>query len=255
LLVSSITLVTTVAPFSAGLEVVFHYTTFIITMSRLFGRSRSRQMDDDDGDNALLPPERTVKKSKSFKRIRGLIKKTRSAVTGRNKKLNKDTSMDDQQSLYGIDVDERSVATRPPGTTTASSYMTQRLGNTPGSSIPLQKFILKVVLLLMDPETRRFELLQLEFDSVNSLVSDVLAQIEVSVTEESLRMQTYTGIVGPEGLEMIPTKLLATFCKGVEVFVAVPTGVPPRECVRMAIPILSDGKIVTMVRSFTHIKL
>jgi hypothetical protein len=53
---------------------------------------------------------------------------------------------------------------------------------------------------------------------------------------------------GYESQEMAPSKLLATFCKGSEVLVAVPDGVPPRECVRLARPILSDVKVVTMVR-------
>ena len=100
----------------------------------------------------------------------------------------------------------------------------------------------------MDPKTRRFELLQLEFDSMKALVSDVLAQIPVSVTEDVLRKQTYTGICGADGVEMSSYKLLSKFCKGNEVLVAIPTNVPASECARLARPILGDDKVVAMVR-------
>lgn len=192
-------------------------------MPKFFGRSKKskeeQQQQQESGERVK------VKKSKSFKRIRGLLKRRK-----------QQSPQADEKSVYGIDVDDRSVLTRPPANSISISPSTS-------------SYILKVVLLLMDPETRRFELLQLEFDSLKALVSDVLAQIPISVTEEALRMQTYSGIVGRESNEMPPSKLLATFCKGSEVLVAVPEGVPPKECVRLARPILSDDKVVTMVRT------
>jgi hypothetical protein len=235
-------------------------------MARLFslGRSKSKSSveaaaaaaaaDEDAGGQEQQQRSTKVKKSKSFKRIRGLLKKT--VGGGRNKKPA--ALANDEQSLYGVDVDDRSVMTRQTNQpqqggggilSTASGSPAGGISPSGGRQLP-QLYILKVVLLLMDPETRRFELLQLEFDSLKAFVSDVLAQIPISVTEDALRLQTYTGIVGSESQEMAPSKLLATFCKGSEVLVAVPDGVPPRECVRLARPILSDVKVVTMVRSF-----
>jgi hypothetical protein len=239
-------------------------------MARLFGLGRSKSKSsveaaaaataaDEDHASGQEQQQRStnkVKKSKSFKRIRGLLKKT--VGGGRNKKPA--AVANDEQSLYGVDVDDRSVMTRQTnqqqgggGITNTSGASSPAGGISPsgGRQLP-QLYILKVVLLLMDPETRRFELLQLEFDSLKAFVSDVLAQIPISVTEDALRLQTYTGIVGYESQEMAPSKLLATFCKGSEVLVAVPDGVPPRECVRLARPILSDVKVVTMVRSFLY---
>jgi len=107
--------------------------------------------------------------------------------------------------------------------------------------------MLKVVLLLMDPETRRFELLQLEFDSDKALVSDVLTQIPVAVTEEVLKQQRYVGISGSSGTQMNSAVLLSEFCKGNDVLVAVPDGVPAVECARLARPILNDDKVIKMV--------
>lgn len=91
--------------------------------------------------------------------------------------------------------------------------------------------------------------------SIFVVVSDVLAQIPVSVTEETLRQQTYTGIAARDGQEMLPSKLLATFCKGNEVLVAVPDGVPAKECVRLARPILSDDKVIQMVWYHSFVSL
>jgi hypothetical protein len=147
-------------------------------------------------------------------------------------------------------------------------------------------YILKVVVLLIDPVTRRFDLLPMEFDSLKALVSDVLAEIPVSFTEANhrrgrsrrlsqhpfalilnrqlhrwaclvrpqprqkinLRLQTFTGLVGKDGVEMAPTKLLATFCEGNDILVAIPDGIPAKESARLARPILSDKKVISMVR-------
>ena len=198
--------------------------------------------------------ETKVKKSRSFKRIRGFLRgesrKERKAKkeAERAKKASKKKSApsasaargkaDDESTIYNVDVDERSIATR-------QSDMPSKGGE---AFLKKKADMLKVVLLLMDPKTRRFELLQLEFDSAKALVSDVLAQIPVSVTEEVLRKQTYTGICGNDGEPMPPTKLLATFCKGNEVLVAIPTGVSASECARLAKPILGDDKVISMVR-------
>lgn len=143
--------------------------------------------------------------------------------------------------MYRVDVDDQSLR----------SKITQDAKNgTPGanSSPPQQTFLLKIVLLLMDAKTRRFELLQLEFDSLKALVSDVLAQIPVSVTEEALRTQSYSGICTSDGNQRSLPTLLADFCKGNEVLVAVPTEMPPVECIRLAKPILNDEKVFAMVR-------
>ena len=108
-------------------------------------------------------------------------------------------------------------------------------------------YLVKVVLLLLDAITRRFELLQFEFDTKKALVSDVLAQIHVSVTEVALRKQTYTGICGKEGKELMPEECLATLCSENGVLVAIPEGLPATECAQLARAILNDRKVVNMV--------
>jgi hypothetical protein len=106
---------------------------------------------------------------------------------------------------------------------------------------------LQLVLLLMDPSTRRFELLQLEFDSMRARVVDIIAQIPISVTEEAIREQEYVGVIGEDGKFMDSTIRLVEFCKKKQVLVALPKGLAAKECIRLARPILSDTQVLKMV--------
>lgn len=108
-------------------------------------------------------------------------------------------------------------------------------------------YMLKIALLLVDAKTRRFELLQLEFDSDKALVSDALSQIPIHVTEKVLSSQTYTGVCGATGIERKRSVPLFDFCKGNDVLVAIPSGTSAEECARLAKPILSDEKVIGML--------
>jgi hypothetical protein len=224
----------------------------------------------------------SVRKTKSFKRIRGFLsgesrkerrerkarKRAASAAATPASTASRDgrggalpAESEDDESFYDVDLEDRSiassVATPVRKKKAQSSLLPQEKTEEEAmedheaffSSSEFKKpYLLKVVLLLMDPKTRRFELLQLEFDSLKALVSDVLAQVPVSVTEDALRKQTYTGICGHAGKEMTREKLLATFCHGNDVLVAVPTGTSSKEVARLAKPILGDDKVGAMVR-------
>lgn len=177
----------------------------------------------------------SIRKSKSFKRIRGLLKGSKSKSKNVSKDLKEEANrntFDEGGTVYDVDVEDRSVMTR----------------QTVEEAKP---FLLKIVLLLMDPVTRRFELLQLEFDSLKATVNDILQQIPVSVTEEALRGQNYVAICGPDAKEKSSSEMLSNFCSGNEVFVAIPHGMQSRECVRLATPILSDDKVNQMVSHIT----
>lgn len=141
---------------------------------------------------------------------------------------------DDDVSTFNVNVDDRSVA----NSTVASST---KLPNV------CDAYLLRVVLLLMDVNSKRFELLQLEFDSEKALVSDLLSQIPISVTEEALKGQEYEAIVTVDAQEVHPESKLADFCKGNDVVVAVPKGLSPHDAHKLAKPILSNVKVVGMV--------
>lgn len=149
------------------------------------------------------------------------------------------------ETVYQVDVDDRTISVMSGDTKTTSTTVDKTAeGFLSGGN---KSYMLKVVLLLMDPETRRFELLQLEFDSDKALVSDVLTQIPVAVTEDVLKKQNYVGICGSAGSEMNSGILLSEFCKGNDVLVAVPDGVAASDCARLARPILNDEKVINMV--------
>lgn len=109
---------------------------------------------------------------------------------------------------------------------------------------------IQVVLLLMDPNSRRFELLQLEFDSTKALVADVVRQVQSSATEHTLRNLKYGGVCDQDGNEMISSLKLSNFCKGNEIVMAIPEGMDGSATLQLAQPILSDSKVADMVRHF-----
>ncbi|KAL7494188.1 hypothetical protein ACHAWT_006267 [Skeletonema menzelii] len=107
---------------------------------------------------------------------------------------------------------------------------------------------IQVVLLLMDPNSRRFELLQLEFDSNKALVSDVVRQVQSSATETTLRNLSYGGVCDQDGNEMIQSLKLSHFCVGNEIVMAIPMGMTGKATLKLAHPILSDPKVADMLR-------
>ena len=106
----------------------------------------------------------------------------------------------------------------------------------------------QVILLLMAFTSRRFELLQLEFDPNKALVSDILAQVSTSATEEELRSQNYVGICNVAGSEFPAELLLRNVVqKENEVMLAISEGVTATACAKLAAPILNDSKVRVMV--------
>jgi hypothetical protein len=221
------------------------------------------------------PAAATEKKKKkgTIKRIRGFLKgesrkerRERKAkeLADAGKGAHEGFPADDEESVYGVDIDSMSVV----GTPNHDSAVGSSLLMEPKSEeskygdefVPPQEpatpaLSLQVILLLMDPKTRRFELLQLEFDSNKALASDVLLQIPLSVTDEQLRNQKYKGVCDRTGLEMIETVRLSEFCKTNDVILAIPEGMLAKECARLARPILSDDEVTSTVRSVATTKL
>lgn len=163
---------------------------------------------------------------------------------------------DDMETVYGAQFDERSVASSvassvgngsPPQRKSPVSPLPSLMGDETTATDSIQ-----VVLLLMDPGTRRFELLQLEFDSSKALVSDVLLQVPLSATEPVLQNQTYVGVCNRFGTEMIQRLRLAEFCTSNEVVLAIPEGLSPKDCAKLARPILGDPKVVAMLHPSEH---
>jgi hypothetical protein len=248
------------------------------------------------------------------KKKKGRIKRIRGFLTGESRKERRERKTkqraaagkpaleglpaDDEESVYGVDIDSMSVAGSPNRDSAVGSsllmepkseeseygdefvsprkpecgdeFVSPRKPEYGDEFFSPQKpeygdeFVspqkpatppsLQVILLLMDPKTRRFELLQLEFDSNKALASDVLLQIPLSVTEEQLRKQKYNGVCDRSGLEMIGSMRLSEFCKTNEVILAIPEGMLAKECARLSRPILSDEGVISMVSLVTSYK-
>lgn len=180
-------------------------------------RSLSRNRSRTEGSK--------VKSSKIKKMMKGLTRKSK------KKKKKSDSSTADGMSVAYSVVPE-SVASAPSTPTRSSK---DNLTN------------LQLVLLLMDPSSRRFELLQLEFDSDKARVSDIIAQIPLSVTEEAIRNLSFTGVIDSSAQVMNGSVRLVDFCTGKTILVAVPEGTTAKECMKLARPILCDKKVEQMV--------
>lgn len=219
-------------------------------------------------------------KPKKFRRMLGVFGRKRksnqalvsettaaAAVAAATNEIDADSAYDETSTNgFAVNVEERSVMTAgsaramlgeldarrkrvAPNTPTSGSLAPYGNGAGPQQSHKEQPYMLKVVLLLMDPRTRRFELLQLEFDSSKALVADVLSQIPISATEDALKDQGYIGICGHDGKQMPQQFLLSQLSKGNEVLVAIPYGQEGANVAKYARPILNDSQVVSMLVS------
>lgn len=175
--------------------------------------------------------DESVTTSGTKKKKRNVLKRIAKGVAFKKKKKHPDDA-----SVAGVSVaSNHSVPVPPVGNGSIST----------SSSPPIQ-----VILLLMDPNSRRFELLQLEFDSAKALVSDVLLQIEQSATETALRDMNYGGVCDMTGMEMIASCKLSMFCSpagGNQIVLAMPKGMSGAQTTVLAKPILEDEKVAEMV--------
>jgi len=150
--------------------------------------------------------------------------------------------MDDEVTVYGVNVDNSCTNSTP----ISQPLLAPRKDDDEST---LGMGALQVILLLMDPATRRFELLQLEFDSQQAVVRDILAQVPSSVTEEALRKQNYSGVCDCKGQELYYSTCLGDVCTGSDILIALPENLDAKECARLARPILSDKNVIEMLRT------
>merc|ERR1740124_1850738 len=106
----------------------------------------------------------------------------------------------------------------------------------------------QVILLLMDPVTRVFELIQLEF-KLKAVVIDVLKKVPKFVTEVTLAEIRYSGLCDCKGKELYSSTRLSDVCTGLEVLIALPENFNAKECIELARPILTDENVIEMFES------
>ncbi|KAL9185235.1 hypothetical protein ACHAXT_003012 [Thalassiosira profunda] len=184
------------------------------------------------GDSSVATSGTKKKKKNVFKSL------------GKGLSYKKKKSRPDDETVVGV-----AVATAAPAAPVAprSVGFSDRPGAGRGPSTATAPKPIQVVLLLMDPSSRRFELLQLEFDTNKALVSDVLRQIKGSATEKTLRDMNYAGVCDSSGMEMIASMKLSRFCEGNDVVMAMPSGMTGKQTAKLATPILGDPKVEDML--------
>mmetsp|Transcript_5405 Transcript_5405/g.8000 ORF Transcript_5405/g.8000 Transcript_5405/m.8000 type:complete len:274 (+) Transcript_5405:3-824(+) len=109
--------------------------------------------------------------------------------------------------------------------------------------------VVTIVVLVMNPSTRRFELLQLEFNEETALVGGVLAQVRAMVSKKLLKKQSYIGLCRLDGQELINCFNMKKYdiMEG-EVLIAIPKGLGGPTCVQLAQPILEYPQIKAFVK-------
>jgi hypothetical protein len=123
---------------------------------------------------------------------------------------------------------------------------------------------LALVLLLLDPHSLRFELLQLEFSAPHrATVQDVLDQIPTSVTEPTLRRVPFVGLVDRAGRGYKGKAPLSVACQNRpprrgqqqqqsphrDVLVGLTSAAGVEGTARLARPIFGDRKVVSMLEA------
>lgn len=208
-------------------------------------------------DTASVATNATKKPKKSF------VKSVKSVAKGLSLKRKKKRSDGDDESVLSVALDNggannSTVALKSaagggvpqpqPTTITKSSSPPAAVGSSSSSPAkPIQVFV-----LLMDPTSRRFELLQLEFDANKATVGDIQHQIKHSATEKTLRDMVYDGVCDRMGVEMISSMKLLRFCNGGDVVMAMPRGMTGKETAKLAKPILNDPKVENMASVTLH---
>lgn len=218
---------------------------------------------------AVLSP--ASKGSPSKKALKSLFRRSKSS---KSKKKSESESTRSIETAITISTPTPSVTERIQEET--PKFLVKDMASSP--SKPKQLFLeekakdtivgLDLVVLLMHPISHRFELLQLEFeDSSKARVSDLLAQIPVSVTEACLKNQFYDSILDINSgnseapLVMKSTPLIECFSSigkkkqkrdgGISrkaVLVARPQGISNDDALRMAKPIFTNKDIANMLQ-------
>lgn len=184
--------------------------------------------------------EAKIKKSRKFSFKGGFRKKGKKDA---QPSVPKPPASGDDSTVYSVAFDAPTAAKSNYSSVLESTQV--HLGD------PILVDPIHVILLLMDPETRRFELLQLEFDSSFAKVSDIFTRIAISATEPSLKSQEYETLTDLKGQELQSTKNLAEYIDAAGIIIAVPSTSKYNGAAvaKMATPILSNPKVHHMLTS------
>lgn len=115
----------------------------------------------------------------------------------------------------------------------------------------------KIFVLLIQPKTKIFELIQILYSPSQTTVGDLLEKIPFNATEPALGSQSYSGLSrprDPNGILLEEEQMAssagpngsAKITQG-EILVAVPVGIPSPYCSKLSEPILSNKRLTKLL--------
>lgn len=131
-----------------------------------------------------------------------------------------------------------------------------RANSSPVSSDVTDGASFKVFLLLIQPQSKIFEIIQLFYSPSHTIVHDILDLIPANATEPALGMQTYSGLCRPKDGRPINLDAMASASDGTndcarivqgEILVAIPDRYSGPLCAKIAEPLLSNQKVTRLL--------
>jgi len=187
----------------------------------------------------------TISKAKKILRATGLM----SGSLNKTKKKKENLYFDENDikkdfesvSIYNVTLDSNV----PPG-----MELSLKEEETVGSEE--SEYLIRVLLLVMDGSSHRFEIIQLVFDPVSSLVQDALKQISSTVSDDSLSKISYNFIASMDGVVFDSKKLFRNYfspdSEKHHVAIALPTALDNERYLKLAKPILKNEKFIALFK-------
>jgi len=156
----------------------------------------------------------------------------------------------------GMPKDHRRLARGKSGKVPTKPNLTKSI-NTPLQAMP-ESTSFKVFMLLIQPKSKIFELIQVMYSPLNTTVGDLLRMIPENSTEPALGKQEYIGLCRPkDSAEITDMSLMASGhhpgadCAKItlgEILVAIPSGYNGEVCSIISVPILNNPKIARLLK-------
>uniref|UniRef100_A0A7S1FUK9 Uncharacterized protein n=1 Tax=Corethron hystrix TaxID=216773 RepID=A0A7S1FUK9_9STRA len=109
--------------------------------------------------------------------------------------------------------------------------------------------LMSTAVLVMNPLTRRFALLQLKYRYQTSLVAGVLSQTRAMLSKQILKKQSFIGLCKLNGQELVNCfKMREYNLFDGELIIAIPKGLGGATCVQLAQPILKYPQVKSLLK-------
>jgi len=139
------------------------------------------------------------------------------------------------------------VVDRPRGVISISGSMISDSSISCDLNIKAPADQIEIVVLLINPVSRHFEVISCRLDMNESSVEDILDVVSKTVSEK-LRDVNFTGVSNQSGEEFKPYTKINNFITGKELLIATFDSKTASECLKHARPILKNPEFISMLR-------